>query len=47
MRGDERACTSSSRAASCTEGAGQVHNKGENGAADARGALWYKQSNAP
>ena len=34
------------RAASWTEGAGQVHNEGKNGAADARGALWYERSNA-
>ena len=34
------------RAASWTEGAGQVHNEGKNGAADARGALWYVLSDA-
>jgi hypothetical protein len=30
-----------------TERVGQVHNEGENGAADARGAFWYVRSNNP
>ena len=35
------------RAASWTEGAGQVQNGGENGVNDARGALWYVRSEVP
>ena len=30
-----------------TERVGQVHHEGENGAANARGGLWYVWSDAP